>query len=242
MPKKAKYPKPAKRFVRGSRVILWRFSPASGQYRQYTVSTGLNRQKEDAVLADVVLRQFALALAQDPPAFPAEYAAAPGVVRYLDDRAGAAHDRSHVRKSVPSDFNALLGKYGDIKKIEFSTGWHTAAMGALRKWRRFIPDLGAATREDAANFLHAIHAKGKAKGKSGNSPKRRRILPLAAELRSLLEAVPEKNRVGHVVPISAEFDQVQRLETLARKIRKINAASENPIPEERIGWNSTTHY
>jgi hypothetical protein len=43
------------------------------------------------------------------------------------------------------------------------------------------------------------------------------------------------------VPISAEFDQVQRLETLARKIRKINAASENPIPEERIGWNSFRH-
>jgi integrase len=249
-----------------------------------------------------------------------------------------------------TDFEALLDKYDETKKVEFSPGWHTAVMGALRRWRQAVPDLGAATRGNAVDFLHSIHARGKDK----NIPKRhrgagsaatrnrflaacsgfyrwlidgghletnpfqgiprlkepvgeedivyctrdereqiiamakvtgwpdwiavpiaffggmrkeeiarmdwkdlrfgegrvavpktktmrRRVLPLAAELRALLEAVPEKNRVGFVVPIAAEFDRVQRLETLYKKIRKVNAASGHPIPEERIGWNAWRH-
>ncbi|MDR1613339.1 MAG: tyrosine-type recombinase/integrase [Planctomycetota bacterium] len=356
MPKKAKFPKPSKRYVRGAWVILWRFSPAPGQYRQYTVSTRLTRRKDDEVFADVILRQFSLALTQDQdrPVFPAEYSAAPGVLRYLSDRDGSARERNAV--PTPGHFDALLQKYDDIKKMELSPGWHATVMCALRKWRQAVPDLGAATREDASDFLHSVHAKGLKRGSAPRKTpkkrrrgagiaatrnrflvacggfyrwlvengyrdanpfrgiprlkesvgeedivyctreergriiamarasgwpdwiavpvafyagmrreeiarmrwpdalfaegraavpvtktKRRRVLPLAAELRSLLEAVPEKNRVGFIVPIAAEFDRVQRLETLARKIRKINAASEDPIPEERIGWNAWRH-
>ncbi len=88
MPKKSEFPKPTKRFVSGAWVILWRYSPAPGKYKQYTVSTGLTDKKADELAADLTLRRFAVALAQTPPEFPVEYAGTSGVRRYLEERFG----------------------------------------------------------------------------------------------------------------------------------------------------------
>ena len=53
MAQKQRFPKPAKRFIYGAWTILWRFSSEPGKYKQYTVSTGLNREKEDEQIADI---------------------------------------------------------------------------------------------------------------------------------------------------------------------------------------------
>ena len=100
MPKKAQFPKPSKRFAGGAWVILWRYSPTPGEYKQYTVSTGLGDEKTDEPVADVILRRFAAALAQNPPEFPKEYAGTSGVCRYLEDRHGK--DRAASRELLKS--------------------------------------------------------------------------------------------------------------------------------------------
>jgi integrase len=103
VPKKSRFPRPEKRFVGGAWNVFWRW-----HYRQYTVSTGLTDRKADEVYADVVLRQFALGLAKEPPEIPADYANRPGAIRYLRDRGALANGSAGDAESWLADYAAHL--------------------------------------------------------------------------------------------------------------------------------------
>lgn len=141
MPKKAKYPMPTKRYVNGAWVILWRFSPLPGEYRQYTVSTSLTREKEDDIEADIVLRDFAKALAKDPPEFPLKYAATPGVRRYLSDR-----------RMQPA--GKWIADYEPILRQEVSEMWANPSLAILKKLNLFTDQkIEWTTPDQARTFL-----------------------------------------------------------------------------------------
>lgn len=142
MPKKPKYPVPSKRFVGGAWVILWRFSPAPGEYRQYTVSTGLNRKKEDELDADIILRQFASALTKNPPDFPVTYSATSGVKRYLADRLGL------------NATGEWLWDYESVLKQEVVASWALPSLSMLRRLDEFVKEgVERTTPDQAQGFL-----------------------------------------------------------------------------------------
>jgi len=149
MPKKAKYPKPTKRFAGGAWVVLWRFSPTPGEYRQYTVSTGLTEKKDDELAADIVLRTFAVALAQDRPNFPVEYAGTSGVRRYMADRLGL--DAS----------GKWLVDYEPVIRQEVVKTWASPSLSMLRRLEAFTGGrLEYTTPDQAQGFLTKLLADG----------------------------------------------------------------------------------
>lgn len=66
-----------------------------------------------------------------------------------------------------------------------------------------------------------------------------RTLPLSEALAEYLREVPENRRNGHVVPVSAGFDRLSRLNTLMRKLRKMKEErllldwGLNPVPASK---------
>lgn len=142
MPKKTQYPKPTKRFFYGAWVILWRFSPEPGKYFQYTVSTGFNREREDKQAADIVLRRFAAALAQERPEFPPEYAGTAGVQRYLADRHGMAASGNWI-----SDYEPVIAG-------EVSPSWAKSSIATLKRLDVFVEGgIKHTTPDQAQKFL-----------------------------------------------------------------------------------------
>ncbi len=163
MPKKSESPKPSKRFVSGAWVILWRYSPAAGLYKQYTVSTGMTEKKADELAADILLRRFAVALAQTPPEFPSEYAATSGVRRYLEDRYGA-ESVGAMGESVQNP-NDWLTDYKKIIFKEVVEDWAKTSLSILKKLDEFVPGgIGATTAVHAHNFLESILMRGRKPG------------------------------------------------------------------------------
>ncbi len=147
MPKKPTYPKPTKRFFHGAWVVVWRYSPSPRKYTQYSVSTGLNREKEDEVFAEVILRRFATALAEDMPEFPAEYADAPGVLRYLEDRHGLMTSRDWI-----NDYEPVISK-------EVSESWAKPSIEILKRLDAFAAEgIKHTTPDQAQKFL--LHVQG----------------------------------------------------------------------------------
>ncbi len=167
MPKKTEFPQPTKRFLHGAWVILWRYSPAPNKYKQYTVSTGLTREKEDEQPADIVLRRFAVALAQTSPEFPAEYARTSGVIRYLEDRFGPSQKAGEAGFS--SEPTRWLQNYEPVIKRECSSSWANNSLAYLKALDRFVTGgIGKTDANQANRFLEHVHQNG-----ISNRPKKR---------------------------------------------------------------------
>lgn len=148
MREKSKFPKPAKRFFHGAWIILWRFSPAPGEYKQYTVSTGLGREKEDRQDAELILRKFTAALASEEPEFPTEYAATSGVKRYLDDRLGIATKSGN-----------WLDVYEPLIIQEVALSWARPSLSILRRLDAFTDgNIEKTTHDQAQSFLAGMLA------------------------------------------------------------------------------------
>lgn len=342
MPKKPKYPKPTKRFLYGAWVILWRYSPFPGEYRQYTVSTGLGSEKKDEPAADIILHRFAVALAEEWPEFPPEYADTSGVRRYMADRFATPTLGDWLKDYEPvitqevkpswskpslailkrlAEFAGGLDKVTpdlaqrflvELRKNQGSIAWRNRVLSMCSrffKWAvatkrmRESPFAGIkilkepregeivfCTRDERDRIIamakatgwpdwiavpvafytgmrkeevalmrweHVLFAEGRVVVPVTKT-KERRVFPLSAQLRELLEATSEEKRLGYVVPMDAGLDRVFRLENLHRKIRKLNSGvgrwkkdrtqnkpdaekEREPIPEERIGWNAFRH-
>ncbi len=162
MPKKSEFPKPSKRFVSGAWVILWRYSPAAGQYKQYTVSTGLTDKKADELTADIILRRFAVALAQTPPEFPSEYAATSGVRRYLEDRNDTV--APSAKNGQAHDPSCWLHDYEPVIKKECAKQWARDSLSFLKSLDEFVPGgIGNTDSFHATRFLEHVHKNGASK-------------------------------------------------------------------------------
>lgn len=159
MPKKSEFPKPTKRFISGAWVILWRYSPAPGVYKQYTVSTGLTDKKADEPVAENILRRFAAALTQNPPVFPKEYIGTSGVCRYLEDRLGA--DSAVVESGRALDSERWLQDYDPVIKKECEKRWAHNSLAYLKHLDGFVPGgIGKTNAFQATRFLEHIHKNG----------------------------------------------------------------------------------
>ncbi len=159
MPKKPEFPRPSKRFISGAWVILWRYSPAPGKYKQYTVSTGLTEKKADEPVAEVTLRRFAAALAQNPPEFPKEYAGCSGVCRYLDDRFGV--DAAILEVNQSHDPTCWIQDYEPVIKKECAKRWAHNSLAFIKRLDEFVPGgIGNTTPFHATRFLEHVHKNG----------------------------------------------------------------------------------
>ena len=155
MPPKSQFPTPSKRFVSGAWVIYWRYSPQKGVYRQYTVSTGLTRQREDASEVDLICRQFASALAGDRD-FPPRYAETDAIIRYLDDKFGKTD-----KPGIP-DSQAILEQYNREMISETGKEWAGHVKRRLEQLSAAAGgDILAVTPEIGRQFLLDILAKGR---------------------------------------------------------------------------------
>ena len=69
-----------------------------------------------------------------------------------------------------------------------------------------------------------------------------RTIDMSSKLRGMLMLVPEKERVGFVVPdVKGAPSRRDRMQTLIRFLRKVAVAESSPVPPERIGWNAWRH-
>lgn len=142
-------PIPRKRYHRGTWEIFWNW-----QYKRYTLTLGLLGEKDDQ-LVEPILRQIAAALANADPesAFPDDYANAPGVMRYLEDR-------FHVGAvSGPNGHLDILTQYKAQHKLEASARWHTASIAHIEALKRHCgADLATVTPAMANDFLATLLA------------------------------------------------------------------------------------
>ena len=108
------------RYRNGAWQILWRWN-----FRQYVISTGLYREREDRILADIALRQIASALSRDEPDFPSEFAGKASVKRYVGDRFGQAAD---------DDPTTCLDDYEVNIRAECGKMWAAMSVSLLRRF------------------------------------------------------------------------------------------------------------
>ena len=120
MPRKTPYPRPSMRYRNGAWQILWRWN-----FRQYVISTGLYREREDRIFADVALRQIASALSRDEPDFPSEFAGKASVKRYVGDRFG---------QTAGDDPTACLDDYEVNIRAECGKMWAAMSVSLLRRF------------------------------------------------------------------------------------------------------------
>ena len=147
MPKKTQYPKPVKRWHNGAWQILWRYAG-----RQYSVSTKLFDERRDAVFADLILRQFALALAKDEPDFPPDYSGFPAVARYTAARYGTQSDG-------PS--GEWIEEYSPVLDAECTPVWAAHSKRYLRALEMLAGGITDVTPGMAQGYLTGIISAGK---------------------------------------------------------------------------------
>jgi integrase len=152
MPKKTPYPKPVKRWHNGAWQIIWRWNG-----KQFSVSTGMNREKEDAVFADVLLRQTALALAKDAPDFPRDIAGKPGTIRYVSSRYGQSEGMA--RDGILSKPDKWLDDYADDIGAVCSRKWADISLRYLGKLEVALDGLQNATTDKVSKYLAGIAAR-----------------------------------------------------------------------------------
>lgn len=150
MRKPSTTPRPGKRFANGSWTIFWRFRPASGDYRQYTVATGLAPENDTKNAAEIILRQFSAALAMDNPIFPSGYENAPAVVRYLIDRYGKKQNVAHGSSET------WIDDYAIEIAAECKKKWSQVSVFFIRQLQKKEGPLEKLTPESAFRYLAAI--------------------------------------------------------------------------------------
>ena len=99
---------------------MWRWN-----YKQYTVATLLSRKKEDEKEADIILRRFAAGLAEDLPKIPSQFISAPGVRRYLADRADLGTSTGWLKDYEPTI------------TAEVVSSWARASLSMLRRLEKY---------------------------------------------------------------------------------------------------------
>lgn len=158
MPPHNDYPSPRLRWLYGAWQIIWRWN-----YKQFTVTTEFRRQKEDRKFADILLRQFAAALAEDNPEgmFPERYEDAAGVRRYLDVRNLSAI----TQEELEGDW---LEAYQRTLKGSITKGWGKHTNRYLDRLAKFAGDLKKVSPNAAQEYLNAVLA-GEDGGKSGRA-------------------------------------------------------------------------
>lgn len=161
MPPRNDFPEPKMRWHNGAWQILWRW-----RNKQYSVSTGFKKEKEDRRHADGLRRQFAIALAEENPdgAFPEPFDMASGVLRYLEDRDFASVVVDDLQGNWLDAYKRTLT--GSIGK-----GWEKHTLRYLNRLEAFAGDLKKVSPNSAQEYLNAVlaGADGEPDGKKGRA-------------------------------------------------------------------------